>query len=376
MSRFSSWLLAILLSAFTAAGASACPGLLAIGLPLLFGAEETTSSPQSTAGFDEAQEQADCLDRKAMAQECLKIWRQLVRDGRFDIAPTVAAKAALLDPTNADVQKAVMVSQVLRGIGETARPETNAATKATAATSKPRAECELEICPGTIRGIANGLTPAGQLTPDLNVPPCPACPLQCPAICPADVKIAQPKHSIQFMFPLPFVSTPNLPGSGFVIKYLTSAVPPRPAPPMPVKVESANCDHCPTAPATENKVIVDRTLNHLFPGGLLTGACDSAPAQCGSLMFGAGVNCDAGLVGSIRAVSHTVPKRVSITTSAMQVECDRVLLMNEREMIVEGNVHLTMRQRDVTVRGGRVRVDLTSGSLQVEGAGGIQAGGR
>jgi hypothetical protein len=170
MSR-SIWLMALLASAFAAAGASACPGTMAIGLPLLFGSDEPASPwptpmPQHVvidlklpADFEERQEP---LAQKELAQECLKVWRDLVRDGRFEIAPIVAAKAAALDPTNLDAQYAVIVSQVLRSIGER-QPQVVHSTKAPLCNT---ACCEADICP--------------------------ACPSQCTANCPVDVKIAAP----------------------------------------------------------------------------------------------------------------------------------------------------------------------------------------
>jgi protein involved in polysaccharide export with SLBB domain len=98
---------------------------------------------------------------------------------------------------------------------------------------------------------------------------------------------------------------------------------------------------------------------------------NTAASVCGSVIFGGGVNCDAGLIGLLRPVSRAVPatvnNRVTIKTAAWVVECDRVVMMNEREMTVEGNVSLTMRQRDMTVQGSRVRVNLTDGSIQVDG---------
>src|SRR3954451_24537843 len=99
MLRHLSWFAVLLVSTLGAASAAACPGTFAIGLPLLFGCDEPTSPwPMATdqrpiidlnlpAGFDEAQDTAEPLGRKALAQECLKVWRQLVRDGRFDLAP-------------------------------------------------------------------------------------------------------------------------------------------------------------------------------------------------------------------------------------------------------------------------------------------------
>ena len=80
---------------------------------------------------------------------------------------------------------------------------------------------------------------------------------------------------------------------------------------------------------------------------------------------------DAALHGSIRTVGHALPadanKRVTIKTAAWHVECDRVLSMTDREMILDGNVNLTMRQRDVSMQASRVRMNLADGSIQVDG---------
>jgi protein involved in polysaccharide export with SLBB domain len=76
---------------------------------------------------------------------------------------------------------------------------------------------------------------------------------------------------------------------------------------------------------------------------------------------------------SIRAVAHTVPatenQRVTVKTAAWLVECDRMVLVNDRELLVEGNVNLLLRQRDMTVRGGRIRINLADGSFHVDGSG-------
>ena len=120
MSRLSFWSSVLLVSLLLASGAAACPGTFAIGLPLLFGSDEPTPPWQAStelrpiidlklpAGFDEAQDAGEPLGRKGLAQECLKVWRQLVRDGRFDLAPVVAAQTACLEPTKIEVQQALI----------------------------------------------------------------------------------------------------------------------------------------------------------------------------------------------------------------------------------------------------------------------------
>src|SRR6185295_18934583 len=101
--------------------------------------------------------------------------------------------------TNLDVQHAVIVSQVLRSIGEQPHREaysvaTTKATKTAAAPVYTAAGCEAAVCP--------------------------ACPGQCSSNGPADDKSARPAHAFQFRISIPFCNAPCLPGSGFAIKYL------------------------------------------------------------------------------------------------------------------------------------------------------------
>lgn len=286
----------LLVLALAAPVAAMPPGTLALGLPLLFGSDTVpatgpTSTPRDAepiidlklpSDLDEAQEHREPPTRAEQARECLKVWRQLVADGKFDIAPLVAAKALKLDPTSREARSAVIASKALRGI-----------------------EC------------------------------------------------------------------------------------------------GSCCDHTETAPArpapkTEEEQIVQTTLKHLFPTGLLTGCTNEAKitattattrCSCTSkreapkaqdaatiespakapLMFGAGINCDAGLVCTVSMQSKEPAKRVTIKTAAWQFECDRASTLSEREMILDGNVTMTMHGRDVTVQAARVRVNMIDGSVQVEG---------
>ncbi len=415
MSRRSCWLLAVLMLLNLTSAAPACPGSLAIGLPLLFGSDEPTSpwpAPTSRdawpvvdlalpADLEEAQEFRDPPARQELAKECLKAWRQLIRERRYEFAPAVAAKAAALDPSNLEAQHAVIVSQVLRSIDKS-----SVSTKSCAATACG-ATCAVMDCQAT---------------------GCLACPV--PA-CAAEQKVAAPKKSFELKISLTPAGLFFLPGSATAFKYLTTAAGSKAVAPTATKpCEGQSCAKpgttcvtgaCPAGQSPENGAIVAHTIKHLFPGGLL--ACDrpaventwqpagsvvvatpvassATKATTGFAVASPGHTCpnlatteggqptchgftvttaspvqgtlSAGVTyAGVRTVNHAAPapssKRVTIKTAAWVVECDRVILMDEREMIVDGNVSLTMRQRDVTVHGSRVRVNLNDSSIPVDG---------
>lgn len=302
MSRIYANCAVILLLVLAGPAAAMCPGTMCLGLPLLFGSDAPPAVAPAPTGCDfepivdlqlpgdleEAQEAVPAASEQA--KECLKVWRQLIADGRFDLAPVVAAKALALDPNNREARQAVAVSKVLR--------------------SEPGACC----------------TPVATQT-------------------------------------------------------------------RPVVVKS------------DNDRIVDSVLSYMMPDGLLSGcpvngrpmstvskvaastsSC-ACKAKCGSenstaavtvpptitqpraLMFGAGVNCDAGLATCAGATCQTLSttKRVTIKSGAWQLECDRVASLNGREMILDGNVTMTMRAHDISLQAGRVHVNLTDGSIQIDG---------
>lgn len=271
--------------------ASACPGSMFLGLPLIFGPDEpATSWPVRMAadaapvinlpkGLEEAQEHRDPPSRKEQAQESLKVWRQLVREGRFSAAAVVAAKAAALDPTNIDVQQAVMVSHVLRNVGEQTK---------TPSISVSTACCETRS---------------------------PECPLSMTAEC-----------ALKHMFPNGLLAGGQKTKTCTCKKNGEKAI-------GEVKSETTEIDRR-----------AGVALKRLFPGNIVEGA--NAP--------------------EIRLASFEVrplKERVTIKTANWQIECDRVAQPSDREMILEGNV--TMRQRDISVAAGRVRLNLIDGTFQI-----------
>lgn len=295
----SRWILTGILGISLSNAAQAfCP--LGIGLPLLFGTDAPNTDAKSyrpgdgpplidfraVSGLDEAQEPPN---RAELAKECLKAWRRLIADGKFDIAPAVAAKAVTYDPTNIDARHAVVVSQVLRDMNAKQRRENTAF----AASPKPE--------------TINTMPRKGPQAGDFEL----------------------------------FEET------------------------------------------TIDDAIVKATLKHMFPGGLL-GTC---PATCPMPRLEAppkifeqhraivaGTSCPSSqcVAPTIRQVAATVPvspaKFITVKAAGWQIECERIVRMDEREMILDGNVTMSMRNRDVTVQAGRVRVNLTDGSIHVDAA--------
>lgn len=292
------WTLSGLLAlSMTNVAGAFCP--LALGLPLLFGTDAPVSgnrpSPpgenppifefQPVSGFEEAQEPPSRAD---LAKECLKAWRLMIADGRFDIAPAIAAKAVVYDPDNLDARHAVVVSQALR-----------------------------------------------------------------------DLKLSPPRGTTAF-----------------------AAQPKSETAPTQKSAPSSKTDLQLYEESSVDPAIVQATLNYMFPDGLLgqtpfkvisaaapTNACRSdGPGTCGT-----GPHCqttqmtDAPTIRQITATHPANPaKRVNVNTAGWRIECDRIARMDSREMVLEGDVTMSLPGRDVTVRAGSVRVNLTNGTIDVQ----------
>ncbi len=390
MSRRSYWMLAVLMLVNVAPAAVACPGSLAIGLPLLFGSDDPTPPlPAPTqrdtwpvinlpmpGDLEEAQENRDQPARKEMAKECLKAWRQLIRDRRYELAPALAAKAVALDPTNLDAQHAVIVTQVLRSIDGKVSV---AATKSCAASSCC-SSCQTDDCPAMC---------------------CPACAKQSSVAAPKivrsngviELKLSLSPSGVSFLPTIKFQPAQSASksscGEFTTLKNMPALVSDGTKP----RCFSGKCSQ---GQSSDNSELAEQLLKLMFPRGMLAGdaPCKSAPpfvvatpvsSTTTKATTGFAIACPIGMCPAVECtqivpasnghpvyvqpVSHVVPaasKRVSIKTAAWLVECDRVILMDEREMIVDGNVNLTGRLRDVNLHGGRVHINLNDGSVRVD----------
>lgn len=317
MSRIYANCAVILLLVLAGPAAAMCPGTMCLGLPLLFGSDAPPAVAPAPTGRDfepivdlqlpgdleEAQEAVPAASEQA--KECLKVWRQLIADGRFDLAPVVAAKALALDPNNREARQAVAVSKVLRS-------EPGACCTPVATQTRPvvvKSDNDR-----IVDSVLSYMMPHGLLGDGPNG----ECPISgCPA------------------------GGSSVSGSS-VSKVSQAAATTTPCA-CKAKCGSENSTAAVTVPPTIT--------------------------QPRALMFGAGVNCDAGLATCAGATCQTLSttKRVTIKSGAWQLECDRVASLNEQEMILDGNVTMTMRTRDVSVQAGRVHVNFVDGNIRIEG---------
>lgn len=212
-----------------------CPGSLGIGLTVLFGSDLPVNRMRG-GGFEESD--ARPPTKAEMAQECLKVWRQLIADSRFDVAPAVAAKALELDPTNLDAQHAVAVSSALSRPTEIERD--------------PRAEA---------------------------------------------------------------------------------------------------------------------ALNYLYPRGLFAGVGEEKGPETCPLRGGRAMpaRLSDAVVPVAAEVVVPISTRVKISVGRWMCECDRATTANDREMILEGDVTIAIRGGGVSMQAPRVHVDLSAGTVRLEG---------